>query len=114
MIILSSFPSSSSSSLDFTRLEELIRETKISGLRWSEKFTPEEVAFGVKKLRVACVIDDKNLSTQEVIDTLTALHDYGHKEGKDHHHEGHHGHHGHSAVEAKKMIQSVEFVAFTK
>jgi hypothetical protein len=80
----------------------------------------EEVAFGIRKLRVAAVITDPELSTDTVIEAVGALHDYGagstgHDHGHGHGQHGHAGHHGGGgAVEAKKMVQSVEFVAFTK
>jgi translation elongation factor EF-1beta len=106
------------------RLDELIHEIQIPGLRWSDKFrAAEDVAFGVKKLRVACTIDDPKLAVQTVIDAIAALHDgsagaHGHATHEGHEGHGHATHEGHGhhvgGTEAKKMVQSVEFIGFTK
>jgi translation elongation factor EF-1beta len=101
------------------RLDELIHEIQIPGLRWSDKFSVADVAFGVRSLRVACIIDDPKLAVQTVIDAIAALHDGSagaHTHAAEHHghatHEGHEHHVG--GTKAKKMVQSVEFIGFTK
>lgn len=87
-----------------------------------QSFKVEEVGYGIKKLRVACVVEARagegEVDTQSIMDAIAALHAYP-KEG--HHHKGGHEHHGHShthgehgaGVASTKLVQSVELVAVT-
>jgi translation elongation factor EF-1beta len=68
------------------KVEEKIRELSIPGVRWGQKWDVEEVAFGVKKIRIQALIDNMSQETQTVQDAVSRV--YG--------------------------VKSVEFVAFTK
>ncbi len=59
-------------------LEKAIRAIKITCLEWAD-FKTEEVAFGIKKLIVGCVITDAAVDVEAVEDAIVSLHDNGHK-----------------------------------
>ena len=48
-------------------------EIQREGLVWKEEFQLLDVAFGVKKLRVGCVVEDEKVSVEEdIIEAIQA------------------------------------------
>lgn len=60
---------------DMKEVEKLVREIKMDGLLWgTSKLAP--VAFEIKKLVIACVIEDDKVSTQDIEDIITGYEDF--------------------------------------
>ena len=47
----------------------------MDGLDWKTEFKKEPVAFGVFKILIGCVIVDDKVSTDDLIDKITAFED---------------------------------------
>ena len=50
--------------------KKIISTIKKDGLQWNTGYKLEEVAFGIKKLIIACLIEDEKCSLQEIQDEL--------------------------------------------
>jgi len=61
---------------DLAELEAIIRrDIVLDGLVWG-KSTTKEIAFGVKKLVITCVVEDDKVSVDDVQEKIEALEDY--------------------------------------
>ena len=50
--------------------KKIISTIKRDGLQWNTGFKLEEVAFGIKKLVIACLVEDDKVSIQDITDEL--------------------------------------------
>ena len=50
--------------------KKIISTIKMDGLSWNTGYKLEEVAFGVKKLIIAFLVEDEKCSVQEIVDEL--------------------------------------------
>jgi len=71
---------------DMKAVEDHVRSIVLDGLVWGPSKL-ETVAFGIKKLQIACVIEDDKVMTEDIEDKITAFDD---------------------------LVQSVDVAAFTK
>ncbi|KAJ1641832.1 Elongation factor 1-beta, partial [Dispira simplex] len=56
-------------------LEEAVRSVTMEGLIWGQsKLVP--VGFGIKKLRINCVIEDDKVSTSDLEEKIAEFEDY--------------------------------------
>ncbi len=88
-LILDVFPN------EYTKLDDLerqIRSISIPNAKWGENFKREDVAFGIQKLRVQCILEGGKVETDAVVSKVEELKGEGNK----------------------KMVKSAEFVAYTK
>jgi translation elongation factor EF-1beta len=68
-LLLDVFPDSDHA--DLAELDRCIHDIKLPGLCWAREFKAEDVAFGIKKLCVAAILEDKSsLDTQAVQDAI--------------------------------------------
>lgn len=56
-------------------LEAAVRSIQMDGLSWGETFKVEEIAYGVKKLVVQCVVEDEKVSLDELEEKLMSFED---------------------------------------
>lgn len=61
--------------VDMAELERLVRAIELDGLRWAGSQL-EEVAFGVRKLRINCVVVDDLVGTDDLQEAIEALEDH--------------------------------------
>ncbi|KAF7711259.1 elongation factor 1-beta [Silurus meridionalis] len=60
---------------DMSKLEECVRSIELDGLVWGQsKFVP--VGYGIKKLQIACVVEDDKVGTDQLEELITAFEDY--------------------------------------
>jgi len=60
---------------DMAKLEECVRSIEMDGLIWgTSKLVP--VGYGIKKLQIGAVIEDKKVSTDDLQDEIVAFEDY--------------------------------------
>jgi len=60
---------------DLVKMEELVRGVKLDGLTWGPSKLVD-VAFGIKKLQISCVVEDEKVSTEDLEDAITAFSDH--------------------------------------
>lgn len=60
---------------DLNKMEELVKAIQMDGLVWG-KFEFVPVAYGLKKLKCSCVIEDDKVSTLDLEDKITSFEDY--------------------------------------
>ena len=58
---------------DLKKLEADVRALAIDGLVWGEQFGIEDVAFGIQKLVVQCVMEDEKVFVDDLEDKIHAL-----------------------------------------
>jgi len=61
-----------------TNLDELAQKVlglKIEGLTWNTEYKQLDVAYGIKKLQIGCVIEDDKVMTDDIFDQITAWED---------------------------------------
>lgn len=61
-----------------TNLDELaakVLSLKIDGLTWNTEYKQLDVAYGIKKLQIGCVIEDDKVMTDDIFDQITAWED---------------------------------------
>jgi len=56
-------------------LEAAVRSIVMDGLSWGETFKVEEIAYGVKKLVVQCVVEDEKVSLDELEEKIMSFED---------------------------------------
>ncbi|CAL8083557.1 unnamed protein product [Calicophoron daubneyi] len=60
---------------DLKKMESLVREIKTDGLLWgASKLVP--LAYGIKKLQIACVVEDDKVGTDFLEESITGIEDY--------------------------------------
>ncbi|XP_072294612.1 elongation factor 1-delta-like isoform X2 [Eucyclogobius newberryi] len=60
---------------DMTKLEECVRSVQADGLLWgSSKLVP--VGYGIKKLQIACVVEDDKVGTDLLEEEITKFEDF--------------------------------------
>ncbi|XP_060774952.1 elongation factor 1-beta [Neoarius graeffei] len=60
---------------DMAKLEECVRSIELDGLVWGQsKLLP--VGYGIKKLQIACVVEDDKVGTDQLEELITAFEDY--------------------------------------
>ncbi|XP_040895588.1 eukaryotic translation elongation factor 1 delta b (guanine nucleotide exchange protein) isoform X1 [Toxotes jaculatrix] len=60
---------------DMAKLEECVRSVQADGLLWgSSKLVP--VGYGIKKLQIACVVEDDKVGTDMLEEEITKFEDY--------------------------------------
>ncbi|XP_033097598.1 elongation factor 1-beta-like isoform X2 [Anneissia japonica] len=60
---------------DMAELEKSVRSIEADGLLWGAgKFVP--VAYGIKKLQIACVVEDDKIGTDFLDESITSFEDY--------------------------------------
>lgn len=60
---------------DMAKLEECVRSVQADGLLWgTSKLVP--VGYGIKKLQIACVVEDDKVGTDLLEDEITKFEDY--------------------------------------
>lgn len=60
---------------DMARLEECVRSVQADGLLWgTSKLVP--VGYGIKKLQIACVVEDEKVGTDMLEEEITKFEDY--------------------------------------
>ncbi|XP_026069875.1 elongation factor 1-beta [Carassius auratus] len=60
---------------DMAKLEECVRSIQLDGLLWGQsKLLP--VGYGIKKLQIACVVEDDKVGTDQLEELITAFEDY--------------------------------------
>ena len=55
--------------------KKIIENIKKDGLQWNTGYKLEEVAFGIKKLVIACLVEDDKVSIQDITDELESWED---------------------------------------
>jgi len=63
---------------EVTNLDELAQKVlalEIEGLVWNKQPKKLEVAFGIQKLQIGCVIEDDKVLTDDIFDKITAWED---------------------------------------
>lgn len=58
---------------DLKKVEADIRAMVIDGLTWGEEFGIADVAFGIQKLVVQCVLEDEKVFIDDLEDKIHAL-----------------------------------------
>jgi translation elongation factor EF-1beta len=60
---------------DMVALEKLVRQIEMDGLIWG---TSKLVAigYGIKKLQIACVVEDAKVATDDLDEKITAFEDF--------------------------------------
>ena len=56
-------------------LKKIISTIKKDGLKWNTGYKLEEVAFGIKKLVIAMLVEDDKCSVDEIIEELQSWED---------------------------------------
>lgn len=60
---------------DMAKLEECVRSVQADGLLWgTSKLVP--VGYGIKKLQIACVVEDDKVGTDILEEEITKFEDY--------------------------------------
>lgn len=60
---------------DMAKLEECVRSVQADGLLWgTSKLVP--VGYGIKKLQIACVVEDDKVGTDMLEEEITKFEDY--------------------------------------
>uniref|UniRef100_A0A667Z4Y8 Elongation factor 1-delta n=1 Tax=Myripristis murdjan TaxID=586833 RepID=A0A667Z4Y8_9TELE len=60
---------------DMVKLEECVRSVQAEGLLWgTSKLVP--VGYGIKKLQIACVVEDDKVGTDMLEEEITKFDDY--------------------------------------
>uniref|UniRef100_A0A3Q3AH78 Eukaryotic translation elongation factor 1 delta b (guanine nucleotide exchange protein) n=1 Tax=Kryptolebias marmoratus TaxID=37003 RepID=A0A3Q3AH78_KRYMA len=60
---------------DLAKLEECVRSVQADGLLWgTSKLVP--VGYGIKKLQIACVVEDDKVGTDLLEEEITKFEDY--------------------------------------
>ncbi len=60
---------------DMAKMEECVRTIELDGLVWGQsKLVP--VGYGIKKLQIACVVEDDKVGTDQLEELITAFEDY--------------------------------------
>ncbi|XP_051996625.1 elongation factor 1-beta-like [Xyrauchen texanus] len=60
---------------EMAKLEECVRSIQLDGLVWGQsKLLP--VGYGIKKLQIACVVEDDKVGTDQLEELITAFEDY--------------------------------------
>ncbi|XP_027146312.1 eukaryotic translation elongation factor 1 delta b (guanine nucleotide exchange protein) isoform X3 [Larimichthys crocea] len=60
---------------DMVKLEECVRSVQVDGLLWgTSKLVP--VGYGIKKLQIACVVEDDKVGTDLLEEEITKFEDY--------------------------------------
>ncbi|XP_028831416.1 elongation factor 1-beta [Denticeps clupeoides] len=60
---------------DMVKMEESVRSVQLDGLVWGQsKLVP--VGYGIKKLQIACVVEDDKVGTDQLEELITAFEDY--------------------------------------
>lgn len=60
---------------DMVKLEECVRSVQTDGLLWgTSKLVP--VGYGIKKLQIACVVEDDKVGTDLLEEEITKFEDY--------------------------------------
>lgn len=60
---------------DMAKLEECVRSVQADGLLWgTSKLVP--VGYGIKKLQIACVVEDDKVGTDLLEEEITKFEDY--------------------------------------
>lgn len=60
---------------DMVKLEECVRSVQADGLLWgTSKLVP--VGYGIKKLQIACVVEDDKVGTDMLEEEITNFEDY--------------------------------------
>jgi len=71
---------------DVTQMEKSVRSIEMDGLLWgTSKFV--EIAYGIKKLQITCVVEDEKVSVDQLEESITGFED---------------------------LVQSIDIVAFNK
>mmetsp|Transcript_41521 Transcript_41521/g.54660 ORF Transcript_41521/g.54660 Transcript_41521/m.54660 type:complete len:237 (+) Transcript_41521:48-758(+) len=60
---------------DMKKLEESIRALTLDGLTWGEQFGVVDVAFGIQKMLIQCVIINEKVDTASIEELLESLED---------------------------------------
>jgi len=60
---------------DFHALAQKILAIAMDGLVWNKDYKLVEVAYGMKKLQIACVVEDDKIFTDDIVDVITAWED---------------------------------------
>ena len=56
-------------------LEASIRELKMPQVKWAEKFTTDDVAFGITALKVGAIIENDSLDSDVIMDQVILVPD---------------------------------------
>lgn len=60
---------------DMAKVEECVRSVQADGLLWgTSKLVP--VGYGIKKLQIACVVEDDKVGTDMLEEEITKFEDY--------------------------------------
>ncbi|XP_076848764.1 elongation factor 1-beta [Brachyhypopomus gauderio] len=60
---------------DMAKLEQCVRSIELDGLVWGQsKLLP--VGYGIKKLQIACVVEDDKVGTDQLEELITAFEDF--------------------------------------
>ena len=57
---------------DLNKLAEKVYEIKMDGLVWNREHKILDVAFGIKKLQIGCVIEDDKILTDDLFEIIEA------------------------------------------
>lgn len=60
---------------DLDGLAQKILALEIEGLTWNKEPKKLDVAYGIQKLQVGCVIEDDKVLTDDIFDKITAWED---------------------------------------
>jgi elongation factor 1-beta len=55
---------------DFKGLWEKIMALQFEGLVWNRDFNLVEIAYGMKKLRIGCVVEDDKIAQDDIFDKI--------------------------------------------
>jgi len=55
--------------------KKVLSEIKKEGLLWKTEYKLLDVAFGIKKIRMGCVVEDEKVSVDDIIDEIQAWED---------------------------------------
>lgn len=55
--------------------KKIINEVKRDGLLWKTEYKFQEIAFGIKKIIMACVVEDEKVSIDEVVEEIEGFKD---------------------------------------
>ncbi|KAJ2786181.1 Translation elongation factor 1 beta [Coemansia javaensis] len=61
---------------DLDELAQMVLAIEMDGLVWNKNIQKLPVAYGVNKLRIACVIEDDKIMTDELAEKIEAFEDY--------------------------------------
>jgi elongation factor 1-beta len=57
---------------DLDALATKVLALEINGLTWSKEVKKLDVAYGIQKLQIGCVIEDDKVLTDDIFDQITA------------------------------------------